>query len=288
MKRFFVPAALVMIAILVLGLTGCVSQADFKALQSKNQQLESQVTKMQTEMAELKKQVLYSPSEELEKYKNSVVVLKFRLESAPGVSGEIPGLGVVIEENNQRYILSLWHILTGNGKITIDFAKKYLRVYLESGPGKGRALDWQADQRTDVVIIKMPQGLDYFPIPVDNSDNLKIGQTVYIISSPWQEGITIREGVVGSLNAPSGIISLFRQAGITNLGENDILIMSYAGISGDSGGAILTFIDGKLKMIGIHQGARGEKIGDRVAPVLAFGIKINPFLQQARELMKKL
>lgn len=242
----------------------------------------------QMEIRELKEKTLSPDLGELERLRDSVVILRFQREIPETKEIKVKfGLGVVIEENGQKYIVSLYHILSNGGKLNIDFLQKYLKVYLGSGVGKGRELELRTNPRVDLVVYELPKDLNYSPMPIGNSDDLEIGQQVFLIGFPWTDEIIVREGIIGATKSPKETMAFIQKEGNTELGENDIIVLSYIGSPGDSGGPILTFDDGKLKMIGIHKGHRGVRIGEEIAPTMSWGIKINTILSHTRELIKR-
>jgi S1-C subfamily serine protease len=242
----------------------------------------------QMEIKGLKEKIPSPGLGELERLTDSVVILRFQ-QKIP--EKEYLGLGVVVKdkENNQKYIISLYHILTKGGEITMEVIQKNLGVYLWSGEGKGRELKWRPDPKVDLVSYELPNDLySHYPeMPIGNSDNLKSGQKVFLIGFPWADEIILREGIIGATKAPKSTLKFIQEEGSTELGENDIIFLSYISSPGDSGGPILTFDDGKLKMIGIHKGYRGLRIGEQIVPLISFGIKINPILSHTRELIKR-
>lgn len=229
------------------------------------------------------------PIEELEKVKESVVILKFRLKLVTK-EGEIikekKGIGVVVEEGNQKYIISLCHLLTENGKYDLDFVKKNREIYLDSGKGKGRRLEWRADPQVDLVVFKLAKDLNYPPLPMGDSQYCQLGQPVLFLGFPYGEDFMVREGIIGALRAPAGIMSFLHSEGII-LGEEDIFLFSYIPIKGDSGGPILALQKGEFRVIGFQKGGRGVRIGEEVVPSLSFGIKIGAIKPQFQELIKK-
>ena len=236
-------------------------------------------------------QQLKEPSlEELEGLQESVVSLGLQLEfpETKEMKRKI-GSGSVVEIDNQKYILSLYHILDawGDKKITMDFLEKHLQVVFLSGEGKGRGLEWRANPKADMAVYKLPKDLNYPAIPIGDSDRLKVGQEIFQISFPEGEGIIVRGGKTLSLEAAPHTLSYFSQEGRTDLGANDAIRISFVGLKGESGGAILAFQDGKLKLIGIHGGHVTHKFDNISIPVYSWGYKINPILSYSQELIKR-
>lgn len=262
-----------------------VAKSNFEnELKSREESIRKDFTE---ETTGLKKVVFATASEELEKYKDSVVTIKCEPKPGFGWSGSITGNGIVVEIDKQKYILTLYHIFSSMGKIPFADVQKIIQVSLLSEGVWERNLEWSGNPNAELVVIKLPKDYKYSAIPLGDSNNLKLGQGIYIIGSPWSEGIEIREGIVSSLKAtPKTLDFLKKNADL--YGENDIMMMSYPGVGGDSGGPIMTLdADKKLKVVGIHIGSRGEIISDKMIPLISLGLKINPYLEHARVLIKK-
>lgn len=228
--------------------------------------------------------------EELEELRESIVFLDLQLvyPESQKVESKI-GTGLVVEIENQKYILSPYHILEmwGEEKISREFLEKHLQVFLFSGEGRGRRLEWQANPRAEVTVFKLPKDLNYPAMPIGDSDSLKEGQEIFQISFPEAEGMIIRNGNILSLEAAPHILVLLFQEGRTDLGANDVIRMSYPALAGESGAAILAFQDGKLKLVGIALGFISTKFQNVDIPIFSWGYKINTVLNQARDLIKK-
>jgi len=280
----------IIICVILIGVV-IVQGSDIAAIKAKNKSQDGFINQKvgQTELKTLKNSILFSNSEELEKYKNSVIIIKYQLDSWSGMSGSASGVGFVVESGGQKYILSAYHILSGNGKISLEFAKKYLNAYIVSGEGKGRSLDWEATPGFDLVVLKLPGDLNYPAIPIGDSSELKVGQAAYVIGWPWGDEIAVRSGSVAIMKASSSMLNFVKEDGNSDLGEKDIMLMSFPTMGGDSGSPILAMdSDGKLSVIGMSKGSRGETVGVKIVPVFGIVIKINPLMNQAKILMRRL
>jgi serine protease Do len=136
------------------------------------------------------------------------------------------GSGVIVDKNG--YILTNNHVIRGADEIKVTLADK--REF------KGSVIG--TDQKTDLAVIKVDS--DNLPVlQLGDSDNLKIGETVFAIGNPF--GLT--------QTFTSGIVSATGRA-IVGIADYEDFIQTDAAINpGNSGGALVN-IRGEL--IGIN------------------------------------
>lgn len=162
------------------------------------------------------------------------------------------GTGVIISENG--YILTNWHV-AGN---------KYSNCYvtIENGKTYTGNVIW-ADSDLDLAIVKISaKGLS--PIKLGDSENSRIGETVYAIGNPI--GLEFQKTVTGGIiSAVDRTIKIQEEDKLSYMED---LIQTDASINeGNSGGPLIN-LDGE--MIGINT----IKIND--ATGIGFAVPINP------------
>ena len=161
------------------------------------------------------------------------------------------GTGIVVSENG--YIVTNWHV-AGN---------KYSSCYVTVDNGtvyNGNVL-W-ADSDLDLAIVKInAKGLDY--LPLGDSDNTKVGETVYAIGNPI--GIefqrTVTAGIISGLNRTIKIEEEDKTSYMEDLIQTDATINP-----GNSGGPLINR-DGEV--IGVNS------IKITAAEGIGFAIPIN-------------
>lgn len=136
------------------------------------------------------------------------------------------GSGVIVDKNG--YILTNNHVIRGADEIKVTLADK--REF------KGSVIG--TDQKTDLAVIKIDS--DNLPVlQLGDSDNLKIGETVFAIGNPF--GLT--------QTVTSGIVSATGRANVGIADYEDFIQTDAAINPGNSGGALVN-IRGEL--IGIN------------------------------------
>ena len=136
------------------------------------------------------------------------------------------GSGVIVDKNG--YILTNNHVIRGADEIKVTLADK--REF------KGSVIG--TDQKTDLAVIKVDS--DNLPVlQLGDSDNLKIGETVFAIGNPF--GLT--------QTVTSGIVSATGRANVGIADYEDFIQTDAAINPGNSGGALVN-IRGEL--IGIN------------------------------------
>jgi S1-C subfamily serine protease len=132
------------------------------------------------------------------------------------------GSGVVL--NDKGYIVTNYHVLSGNKRIEILHGKEIIPNVDIIG----------IDVEKDILILKI-EAKKFSPIKIGNSKSLKIGQRVFAIGSPMGLENSISEGIISGLRS------------YDELKRNFIQIT--ASISpGSSGGAV---VNDKGELIGI-------------------------------------
>ncbi|MBW2145511.1 MAG: trypsin-like peptidase domain-containing protein [Deltaproteobacteria bacterium] len=126
----------------------------------------------------------------------------------------------------------------------------------------------------DVAILSMPfqtEKIRVFPYGLGNSDDLRIGNMVYVVGRPMNQEANVREGIVSGLKGNALTREIYENP--------DNLFMFTSGlVSGDSGSPIIAMRDGKYEIVGIAQGVISTE------SQFGWGIRIN----RVKELMRSL
>jgi len=139
------------------------------------------------------------------------------------------GSGSIIDPSG--YILTNYHVVEGANEITVTLynGKKYQATFVG------------ADPENDIAIIKIEPEEPLKPLPLGDSDNLKVGQKVYAIGNPFGLNSTLTTGIISALGRP---LSTEEGRVIENVIQTDAPINP-----GNSGGPLL---DTNGRMIGIN------------------------------------
>jgi S1-C subfamily serine protease len=226
---------------------------------------------------------------QIQKIINSVYFLhtdtEFKLEDGEVITAELDSAGVLIFD---RFILTVNHavshdslqveMVTTVGVQTIDVPAEKLseHTYLNLNGSRIRLEELTKGKDDDIAIFKLPEGLhlDSFPYKIGNSDELQVGNFIYVIGNPMNYGINVREGIVSSMMAPeaiSAVLPRFENAFMISNGVNP----------GDSGTPVIAIRDGQYELVGLSQGIFTN------AQNLSWAIKINPIIEKLKEEMAR-
>ena len=155
------------------------------------------------------------------------------------------GTGIIVTENG--YILSNEHVA----------GSKYSKCYitLENGKNYEGTVVW-SDTSIDLAIIKIgAENLNW--VNLGNSDNIKIGETVYAIGNPigYEFRRTVTSGIVSAKNRTIKIEEEKKSSYMTNLIQTDATINP-----GNSGGPLI-YPDGEVIGINTVKISSAEGIG---------------------------
>jgi 2-alkenal reductase len=179
-----------------------------------------------------------------------------------GDQGGSLGSGFVYDE--QGHIITNYHVVEGAKQVEIDFTTGY-KVY-------GTVIGTDLDSDLAVVKVDVPAS-ELTPLPLGDSDNLQVGQTVIAIGNPFGLSGTMTTGIVSALgrtldsqrDAPSG--------GFFTAGD---IIQTDAAINpGNSGGPLF---DLSGRVIGVNRAIRTTGFtttGEPVNSGIGFAISIN-------------
>jgi len=117
----------------------------------------------------------------------------------------------------------------------------------------------------DVAVMRIPRGkekIKVFPYGLGDSDDLRIGNMVYVVGRPMNQEVNIREGIVSGLKGNALSRKIYENP--------DNLFMFSSGLApGDSGAPIIAIRDGAYEIVGIAQGMISAE------PQFGWGIRIN-------------
>jgi S1-C subfamily serine protease len=179
-----------------------------------------------------------------------------------GDTGDSLGSGFVYDD--QGHILTNYHVVEGAKQLEVDFTSGY-KIY---GTVIGTDLD------SDLAIIKVnAPASELHPLPLGDSNSLKVGQTVVAIGNPFGLSGSMTTGIISALgrtldsqrDAPSG--------GFFTAGD---IIQTDAAINpGNSGGPLFN-LNGEV--IGINRAIRTTNYtgtGEPVNSGIGFAVAIN-------------
>ncbi|PWV78722.1 putative serine protease PepD [Prauserella marina] len=200
----------------------------------------------------------------------SVVQLKVQGAS---VSGE--GSGFII--SNDGYILTNNHVIepaADSGRITV--------VFQNGNKATGQVVG--RDPTTDIAVVRAEGQSDLPTVDLGRSDDLKVGQPVVAIGSPFELAGTVTSGIVSSLHRP---VSAGGQGDQTTVMD---AIQTDAAINPGNSGGPLTNSAGQV--IGINsaiyspqtQGGIGQSEGGNVG--IGFAIPIDQARRTADDIIR--
>ena len=199
--------------------------------------------------------------------RNQVVVINtdapgmFGLPDIMGESAPISGSGFII--SNDGYILTNYHVIEIAHRNDLP-----IRVILNDGTSyEAKVIGFE--ESNDVAVIKIEAtGLN--PVYIGNSDNTRVGETVYAIGNPFGDLVyTMTDGIVSALDRVVSVegksIRTFQFSAAVN--------------SGNSGGPIYN-AEGEVIGIVTAKVVRGNVEG------IGFAIPINDAIEIATELIE--
>ncbi|MEE9256797.1 MAG: serine protease [bacterium] len=189
---------------------------------------------------------------------DSIVTLKTRtIFKAPDgvlVPSEMEGSGVVI---GGRFVLTVEHVVA-QGKLLVQTPFGIVEPKVEKVEER-TFIEWKGEEyplnllytnhSADVVLFELPPEVrpPSYPYSLGDSDDLKVGNFIYVIGNPMNLGVNVREGIVSALTAPRQVSSIDAK------GENAFMV-SNGLIPGDSGTPVLAIRDGRYELVGLSQG----------------------------------
>lgn len=167
-----------------------------------------------------------------------------------------PSLGSGFVIDSEGFILTNHHVVERASEIEVFFGE-------EKG-SKFKAKLIGSDKKTDVALLQVKSGSHLFPLPLGNSDSVKVGESVMAIGNPFGLSHTVTAGIISAKNRVIG------QGPFDNFLQTDASINP-----GNSGGPLF---NAKGEVIGINTAINAAGQG------LGFAIPIN----QAKKLLPDL
>jgi S1-C subfamily serine protease len=182
------------------------------------------------------------------------------------LSSESEGAGSGSVLDKRGYILTNYHVVEDANKIWVTLP----------GGGKdkyeGELVGQDPDNDIAVIKINAPPE-ELFPVPIGNSDNLRVGQRVYTLGNPFGLEGTLTTGIISNLNR-----TLPSRSGR----DMKSIIQTDAAMNpGNSGGPLL---DTSGRMIGMNV-AIATKTGQNAG--LGFAIPVNRIRQIVPQLIER-
>ena len=181
------------------------------------------------------------------------------------VDGEqIGSLGSGFVYDNQGHIITNQHVVEGANQVEVDFTSGY-KIY-------GTVIGTDPDSDLAVVKVNAPVS-ELHPLPLGNSDALKVGQTVIAIGNPFGLSGTMTTGIISALGRT--LDSQRAAPGGGQFTAGDIIQTDAAINPGNSGGPLFN-LNGEV--IGINRAIRTTnytETGDPVNSGIGFAIAIN-------------
>jgi 2-alkenal reductase len=174
------------------------------------------------------------------------------------------GLGSGFVYDKKGHIVTNYHVVEGAQDLEVDFAS--------GNKVRGEVIGTDLDSDLAIVAVKVPED-QLFPVPLGDSDKIRVGQTVVAIGNPFGLTGTMTTGII---SAKGRTLESLRQSGDGVFFEAGDLIQTDASINpGNSGGPLLN-LDGEV--IGINRAIRTTDTnasGDPINSGIGFAVSIN-------------
>ena len=181
------------------------------------------------------------------------------------VSGEQSGsLGSGFVFDKQGHIITNFHVVEGAKQVEVDFTSGY-KIY-------GTVIGTDLDSDLAVVKVNAPES-ELHPVPMGDSNTLRVGQTVIAIGNPFGLSGSMTTGIISALGR-----TLDSQRGAPSGGfftAGDIIQTDAAINPGNSGGPLFN-LSGEV--IGVNRAIRTTNYTENGEPVnsgIGFAIAIN-------------
>jgi 2-alkenal reductase len=186
------------------------------------------------------------------------------------------GLGSGWVYSSDGYLVTNAHVVQGETRVEVDFTAGQ-KVY-----GDVKA----TDQYSDLAVVKIdPSGLNLQPLPLGDSNTIKVGQIVVAIGNPWGLNGTMTTGVVSALGRELQSGPQTSTGG--TFGSGDIIQTDASLNPGNSGGPLLN-LNGEV--IGITDAIRSDAAtaaGEPVNAGVGFAISVNTIKRVIPSLISK-
>lgn len=172
------------------------------------------------------------------------------------------GSGFVFDVNG--HIITNYHVVEGATEVEVDFSSGY-KTY-------GKVIGTDLDSDLAVVKVDVPTE-ELHPLPIGDSDLLKVGQRVIAIGNPFGLSGSMTTGIVSALGRTLASMNNAPGGGFFTAGD---IIQTDAAINpGNSGGPLF---NDNGEVVGINRAIRTTNYSDDGDPVnsgIGFAIAIN-------------
>jgi len=172
------------------------------------------------------------------------------------------GSGFVIDK--QGHIVTNYHVVEGVDEIQVSFTSGIKT--------RGTVIGTDTDSDLAVIKVDLPEE-DLTPVPMGDSDSLRVGQVVVAIGNPFGLNSTMTTGIVSSIGRTLDSLNLSSSGQAFAAGD---IIQTDAAINpGNSGGPLLN-LDGEV--IGVNRAIRTFNTNENSEPVnsgIGFAVSIN-------------
>ncbi|GAP22259.1 trypsin-like peptidase domain-containing protein [Leptolinea tardivitalis] len=174
------------------------------------------------------------------------------------------GLGSGFVYNTDGFIITNYHVVEGANDLEVDFPSGY----------KTRGTVKATDLDSDLAVIKVNAPADQLhPIPLGDSDQVKVGQTVVAIGNPFGLNNTMTMGII---SAKGRTMDSLRQTNDGNYYSTGDMLQTDASINpGNSGGPLLN-LNGEV--VGLNRSIRTTGTNSDGEPVnsgIGFAVSVN-------------
>jgi S1-C subfamily serine protease len=201
---------------------------------------------------------------------NESILVDIYERSNPGVvaiqvlteTGDGLGSGFVIDKDG--HIITNFHVIDGVSDLEVDFPSGF----------KVRGEVIGTDKDSDLAVIKVDAPAEELhPLPLGDSSEIKVGQPVVAIGSPFRFNGTMTTGIISSLGRT--LTSLNEAPGGSFFTAGDIIQTDAAINPGNSGGPLLN-LEGEV--VGVNRAIETYNINSQEDPLnsgIGFAIAIN-------------
>jgi 2-alkenal reductase len=174
------------------------------------------------------------------------------------------GLGSGFVFSSDGYVVTNYHVVEGATDLEVDFPNGY----------KTRGEIAATDLDSDLAVIKVSAPAEQLhPLPLGDSDAVKVGQTVVAIGNPFGLNSTMTMGIV---SAKGRTMDSLRQTEEGNFYSTGDMIQTDASINpGNSGGPLIN-LNGEV--VGLNRAIRTlgtNADGDPVNSGIGFAVSVN-------------
>jgi len=172
------------------------------------------------------------------------------------------GSGFIFD--GQGHIVTNYHVVEGASNVEVDFMSGFKSF--------GNVIGTDLDSDLAVVKVDVPEN-ELHPVPLGNSDSLRVGQTVVAIGNPFGLNGTMTVGIISALGRT--LESAHETPDGTFFTAGDIIQTDAAINPGNSGGPLFN-LNGEV--VGVNRAIRTTNFtenGDAVNSGIGFAVSVN-------------